>query len=121
MTEQQIAVDEGRYGFDGKKFTGMIVYGENEAMVKNARFYLKKINGIRSIGWLEGTWINGTFSDGMFLNGIWKNGTWKGGIWKNGIWKNGIWEKGLWENGTWEKGEGNRFSKNNSCFLIKNK
>ena len=113
-----LAVDEGKYGFDDENgFTGMIMYGDNEALVENARFYLKKYRGKRIIGWVSGVWKDGTFSDGIWQDGIWKDGTWDGGIWYNGTWENGTWKRGLWMDGKWIDGEGDRFSDDNTCFL----
>ena len=118
MAEECMAVAEGAYGFGDKRFTGMIMYGENEAYVENARFYLKRLNGKRCIGFVDGTWVDGTFSDGIFSDGTWKNGTFKGGIWHNGIWQDGKWVRGIWQDGVWMKGEGDRFSKDNTSYHV---
>ena len=97
-----IAVEPGGYGLDGNRFTGMIMYGENEGVVRNAAFYLKEVNGKKMVGWEDGNWEDGTWSDGMFVNGTWKKGTWNGGLFYNGVWEDGTWNGGMWMGGgTW--------------------
>ena len=118
----EIANERGSY----KNFTGMIFWGENEAIVKNATFDLYDDGSIyyRCIKFMSGDWQNGYFWFGSWYGGIWESGTWRNGHWFKGVWKNGTWEhgtwfdghwfggrwrrgtwsSGLWENGTWESG-----------------
>lgn len=113
----KIACSDGKYN----NFTGVIMWGYTEAVVKNATFYLSADiekegrnilwhNGIWQTGylnygiWYKGIWVNGTWNNGYWFQGIWKAGTWESGVWKSGTWENGIWKAGTWENGVWKAG-----------------
>ena len=104
--ESGIACENGKY----KNFTGVIMWGDNEAVVEDASFRLDNSKmGFKYVSFLSGFWINGTFDyghwyGGTWQNGVWKYGVWYGGTWKNGVWRGGTWGNGVWIGGTWEKG-----------------
>ena len=80
-----IAMEEGEY----RNFTGAIFWGDNDGVVKKAKFSLIKKNNEHIILFYRGIWMNGVFSDGVFTNGIFKNGIFQRSSFWNGVFVNG--------------------------------
>ena len=121
IKQDSMACEAGEY----ENFTGIIMWGNNEGVVKDACFKLEEWIKSEAIVFYSGVWLNGIWDYGIWMNGTWEyggwhNGIWKGGTWKTGNWVKGIWEDGIWESGTWEEGiDGNSKSHLNSPNLWK--
>lgn len=103
---ENVACAEGKY----RNFTGVILWGDTEGIVKGSHFTLGHDNNKNAIVnfhggvWLDGVWNYGIWESGIWRKGVWRNGEWKRGVWKDGIWKDGIWRDGTWKDGTWKNG-----------------
>lgn len=93
-----VACEEGHY----RNFSGLIMWGWNEARVVNASFHLNE-NG--TVNFFKGKWYGGVWEGGTWIGGIFCSGVWVWGDWHGGIWRNGTWEWGTWYGGTWKKGK----------------
>lgn len=107
--KESMAFEQGEY----KHFNGVIMWGNTEGYVKNARFSLMNKNGNKMIMWYEGIFKNGVLSDTIFINGIFENGNFKNSSFENGLFKNGNWIKSSWNKGKCIRCEGNRFDNKN--------
>lgn len=97
----EVACSVGLY----ENFTGIIMWGAIEGVVKDACFALSYVGDKKEvIDFYCGVWLNGTWYDGDFWSGTWMNGIWKDGVWHSGTWHNGSWCAGKWIGGKWKNG-----------------
>ena len=68
-----IACEAGRY----ENFSGVIMWGETEGVVENAKFVLRECGYVFDIWFLGGTWITGVFAKGAWFHGEWRDGVFK--------------------------------------------